>query len=141
MTPLRYFIVSLFLALYTNGNSQTLKIDVSGIRKQKGEIMVALFNQPQGFPFETAKAFRLLKGIPEGGNISFVVDALPRGKYAIALFHDINGDAVLNLNLFGIPKEGYGVSNNAFNTFSAPKYPDASFDHEKNSTQKIMMKY
>lgn len=141
MTPPRYFLLSFFLAACINGYGQTLKIEVSGIKKQKGEILVALFNQSQGFPFETAKAFKLLKGMPEAGSISFVVDALPRGKYAVALFHDTNGDGVLNLNLFGIPKEGYGVSNNAYNTFSAPKYPDASFDHDKNSAQKIVMKY
>lgn len=136
--------MGLFLGLFlclSQLRAQNLELSISSIKKTKGEILVAVFNSSDGFPFETKKAYKLLKGTPVDGMLNLKVESLPKGRYAIALFHDTNGDGILNLNFMGIPKEGYGVSNNAYNTFSAPKYNDASFDIDKISVQKIMMKY
>ena len=141
MKLLNLFFVLSSISFSNTISAQSLKIQVSGIRQQKGEIMLALFDKSDGFPFETSNVYKLMRGIPERGVINFVVDPLPRGKYAVALFHDSNGDGKLNVNIFGIPKEGYGVSNNAYNTFSSPRYADASFEHEKNTLQKIVMRY
>lgn len=139
---MRQFSIFLFL-FFINFcvQAQSLFIDVSDIKQEKGEIKLALYNQPDGFPFETTKAFKLLKSKPIDGNVKFVVETLKPGRYAIALFQDTNNDGILNVNFIGVPKEGYGVSNNAYNTFSAPKYADASFDHSKTTIQKIIMKY
>lgn len=121
--------------------AQQLDLSISAIKKQKGEILIAVFNKADGFPFDTQKAYQLLKGTPVDGKLNLQVSSLPKGRYAIALFHDANGDGTLNVNFMGIPKEGYGVSNNAYNTFSAPKYNDASFDYNQSSVLKITMKY
>jgi uncharacterized protein (DUF2141 family) len=138
--PKSFFLIAMLFA-FCGVRSQTLRVEVSSIKAKKGEVLLALFNKPDGFPFETSKSVRLLKGNPDQGAVSFQIDMLPPGKYAIALFHDVNADGKLNLNLLGIPKEGYGVSNNAYNTFSAPRFSEASFSHEKNSLQKIIMQY
>jgi uncharacterized protein (DUF2141 family) len=37
---------------------------------------------------------------------------LPAGTYAISIFHDAKDDGVLNTNVLGMPREGYGFSNN-----------------------------
>lgn len=47
---------------------------------------------------------------------------LPPGDYAVAAIHDENGNAKLDRNLFGIPKEGFGFANNSHVTFSAPAF-------------------
>lgn len=137
----RAILLFFFVSICFNAHSQSLQIDIADIKQGKGDIKLALFNQPGGFPFETGKACKLLKGKAVNGKINFIIDSLSAGRYAIALFHDINNDGILNLNMLGIPKEGYGVSNNAYNTFSAPKYDDASFVHTKTTIQKITMKY
>lgn len=131
----------LTILIHANSRAQSLRIDVSNIRQGKGEIKLALFNKAEGFPFESIQAYKLLKSDPKDGKVNFIIDSLTQGRYAIALFHDTNNDGVLNLNVLGIPKEGYGVSNNAYNMFSAPKYTDASFVHSKTTIQRITMKY
>ena len=54
-------------------------------------------------------------------------DNLAEGHYAIKLFHDQNDDGELDTDLFGIPSEPYGFSNNASDPFSAPEWTEAKF--------------
>ncbi|MEA2027999.1 MAG: DUF2141 domain-containing protein, partial [Campylobacterota bacterium] len=51
---------------------------------------------------------------------------IPKGHYAIALFHDQNGNGELDYNIFGIPTEGYAFSNNP-KVLGEPNFEDAKF--------------
>jgi uncharacterized protein (DUF2141 family) len=51
---------------------------------------------------------------------------LPPGYYAIAQYHDENGDHKFNRTLF-IPKEGYGFSNDAPATVGLPSFAATRF--------------
>jgi uncharacterized protein (DUF2141 family) len=52
---------------------------------------------------------------------------LPAGDYAIASYHDENGNGKLDLNFIGIPKEGVASSRNAKGVMGPPKFKDARF--------------
>ena len=53
---------------------------------------------------------------------------VPIGEYAITLYHDENGNEKLDKNVFGIPKERYGFSNNEYGPHgSKPKFKKAAF--------------
>jgi uncharacterized protein (DUF2141 family) len=52
---------------------------------------------------------------------------LPRGEYAVKVFHDENGNDQLDTRMFGIPAERYGFSNNVRGTLGPPDYSDARF--------------
>lgn len=119
----------------------TVKVRVTNVNKKKGEVMVALFSSSTGFPYETSNAIQRQKGTAVNGTTEVTFTDIKRGTYAIALFHDTNGDGKLNTNFMGIPKEGYGVSNNTYNTFSAPGYKESSFTHNSVSELTIQMKY
>ena len=132
--------ISLFFLLSILGSQlfakgQTLiQVEVSGISSKKGEILAALFSTEKGFPNDASKAFKTAKALPSNGKATLQFNQVPDGKYAIALFHDTNGDGKLNTNILGIPKEGYGVSNNVRNLFSAPSFEESSFRHGKSKT-------
>jgi len=132
--------ISLFFLLSILGSQllakgQTLiQVEVSGISSKKGEILAALFSTEKGFPNDASKAFKTVKALPSNGKATLQFNQVPDGKYAIALFHDTNGDGKLNTNILGIPKEGYGVSNNVRNLFSAPGFEESSFRHGKSKT-------
>ncbi len=49
---------------------------------------------------------------------------LPNGNYAIAVYHDANGNNKLDKNFLGIPTEKYGFSNDAMGSFGPPDYED-----------------
>ncbi len=67
-------------------------------------------------------------------------DNLPVGTYAIAIFHDSNNNKKLDKNWVGIPKEGYGFSNNVFGTFGPPSFQEASFKVKANNTTNLKIK-
>jgi uncharacterized protein (DUF2141 family) len=56
------------------------------------------------------------------------VNVNTKGKYAINVIHDKNNNNKLDTNVFGIPKEGWGCSNNARGTLGAPKFKDKLVD-------------
>ena len=62
------------------------------------------------------------------GEITWRIDDLPFGRYAISAYHDENGNGELDTGLFGIPSEDYGFSNNARGGFGPPDFADAAFD-------------
>ncbi len=66
---------------------------------------------------------------------------LKPGSYAVALYADKNSDSKLNTNAFGIPSEGFGISNNPKAKTRAPKFTEASFDLNQNKTINITMQY
>ena len=51
---------------------------------------------------------------------------MPAGSYAIALFHDENGNGRVDTR-FGIPTEGVGFSNNPRLWFGPPSFAAARF--------------
>lgn len=53
---------------------------------------------------------------------------IPKGKYAVTIFKDENGDTELNTNFMGIPNEPFGFSNNPKMMFGPPNFEEASFD-------------
>jgi uncharacterized protein (DUF2141 family) len=118
-----------------------IKVRVTSVHNKKGEVMLALFSYSKGFPYETSYAIQKQKGNAVNGVIELSFTDIPPGTYAIAMFHDTNHDGKLNTNFMGIPKEVYGVSNNTYNTFSAPGYKESSFSHNDLTELTIQMKY
>jgi uncharacterized protein (DUF2141 family) len=62
-----------------------------------------------------------------GGTAVWTVDALPWGRYAARAFHDEDGDGSLDTNLFGVPSEPFGFSNDASARFGRPDFDAAAF--------------
>jgi len=71
-----------------------------------------------------------------------VFEDLPFGEYAVSLMHDENRNGKIDTNFLGIPKEGYGASNDAKAVLGPPKYADARFLLDKpDMTMEIKVKY
>jgi len=68
-----------------------------------------------------------------------VINDLPKGDYAISMYHDKNADGKCNLNFLGVPTEPYGFSNNFRPKFSAPTFTDCQFNLNTNETLKIKL--
>lgn len=142
MSILLYLLLITFFTAPTERAEGSIKVIVTQVNNKDGEVMVALFATEKGFPYETGYAVQKLKGKAANGSVGVTFTSIPPGVYAIALFHDTSGDGKLNTNFMGIPKEGYGVSNNSYNTFSAPDYKTSSFNHTHELTElTIRVKY
>lgn len=119
----------------------TVKVKVTRVSSKKGEILAALFSSEKGFPDNPNAAYKVARGTAVNGIATLEFSNVPKGTYAIALFHDTNNDGELNSNMLGIPKEGYGVSNNVKNLFSGPGYKQCAFQHAVETSLTIIMRY
>ena len=118
----------------------SLEVGVDHVRSAKGMIRVCLTADPENFPNCVDDARAIGRSVPAGQRgVQF--DGLPRGGYAVAVIHDENGNSRLD-TLAGIPREGYGFSNDAPVRFGPPKFAAARFDLAGDANrQQIRMRY
>ncbi|MCS6968497.1 MAG: DUF2141 domain-containing protein [Cytophagales bacterium] len=115
-------------------------VEIGNLRNNSGKVLAALYNSEKTFMSERQAVATGQATITS--QTAQIVFEVPYGEYAIALLHDENDNGKMDSNLFGIPKEGYAVSNNAKNSFGAPKYVDAKFRLDKPEVrQKIEIIY
>ena len=107
--------------------TQQLDITLTNIRNANGQLMVAVYDSPVGFPesFDAAYVRIMLPAQP--GTQRLTIAGLQDQAYALTVFHDENENGQLDKNALGMPLEGYGVSNNARNRFRAPDWSKAKF--------------
>ncbi len=118
-----------FLIFGQIGCSQTVKIEltVNRLKKVSGVIVVGIYCDENSFPTE-GKEFRKLSFEVSELSVLCPIHDLPPGEYALAIFHDENADGICNLGLFGIPKEGFGFSNNIRPRLRAPTFGDCKVE-------------
>lgn len=108
-----------------------IHVKILGIRNSTGSIACALFESPEGFPAEFLKSaanIMIIKIRDLQARCDFI--DIPPGTYALAVVHDENMDGKLATNWLGVPKEGYGFSNNAQALLRAPSFDAASFPYD-----------
>ena len=107
--------------------SADLAVEVRGIRSGEGRLFVAVHSPEtrETFPADT-DMFAGLQQRAIAGTIRFVLRDLPPGRYAVAAFHDENGNGDLDTNLVGIPSEGMGFANDPPSDFGPPNFDSAA---------------
>ena len=103
-------------------------VRIAGLRNDRGVVHLALFDGPRGFPTDGPHAFRRVTLPILDGSVEHRFVAVPYGTYAISFLHDEVVDGTLSRNVIGIPREGFGASNDARTPFGAPRYEDARFE-------------
>lgn len=104
-----------------------LNLTVENVRKPAGTVTITLYpDDPDKFLARTGKIARIR--VPAAAPAtSACLPAPEAGGYAIAVYHDENGDTDFNRTFLGMPKEGYGFSNNADTTLGLPRFGDVRF--------------
>ena len=141
---MRLALALAMLAAFTGAaRGETLVVEMRGFRSDRGKALVALFGSKDGFPDKPNKAARRLQvDIKKGAAIAVLSD-VPPGTWAVAVLHDEDGDKSMKTGLFGIPKEGYGASQDARGRFGPPSFGDAKFEIRagRKVTTRIKMVY
>ena len=109
----------------------TLTIQVENVNKDDGNIGVLVFNSPHGWPEDRFAALKDIVVPAHPGTVTVTVPDLPAGDYAVAIAHDVNKNHKVDKNLFGMPKEQWGMSNNPHATIKAPSFNTAKFSLTK----------
>ena len=104
----------------------TLEIKFTGIRNQKGLIAIGINTSPEGWPRKPQLDPNWKKSNVVDGVFTARIENLTYGTYAVSVLDDENSN--LEMDMFmGIPKEGFGFSNNARVGLSPPKFEECSF--------------
>ncbi len=122
-----------------NGKS-TLTVVVKNLQSNEGQVLIAVYNSSTNYMKEEKALFKEKSNI-QNNKAVIVLPELPQGKYAVVCVHDANKNLKLDKNLLGIPREGYGFSNDAKGNLGPPSFEKSSFTIEKNLQIIINMSY
>jgi uncharacterized protein (DUF2141 family) len=120
--------------------NQNLKVTITRLHSNNGVVLVSLFKEGEGFPDNAVKAYVKEKAYIVEKTATLIFKSIPPGTYAIAILHDENNNQKMDKNILGLPKEGYGFSNNASAPFGPPSFKKASFTHTSNGPTEIRIK-
>ena len=92
-----------------------LAVTIDGVKKPSGTLVVTVMNEAawdgkaRPILVETVAAQSAIDG---KGRVTVKFADVPEGSYAVGVIHDENDNHKLDTGLMGIPKEGWGNSNN-----------------------------
>lgn len=108
----------------------TLVVSVTGIKNNDGVVRISLFNSKKKYVLSHFTAdYAYKKAILKITNnqAEWKLDNLPYGLYIIMLYHDEDNSGKFKTNFLGIPKEGFGFSNNPVLKHKPPSVNQISF--------------
>lgn len=118
--------------------SGSIHIEISGIKNDKGFLLIALYNQEKGFPDKEQFAIRKERIPAKSGTMKLDFLNLPPGKYAFGVIHDENDNRMLDKGFFGIPKEGFCFSRQAMGTVGPPSFQAASVEVSSGASVQLL---
>lgn len=121
------FILTVLTAQPADSSGVSVQVNLFGFDSWNGYVRLAVFDSIEFWPEDKDNAVLALTAPINGDTVVMDISALEPGAYAIAAFHDEDGDAVFDRGLFGVPTEDYGFSNNARSSTGPPDYQDALF--------------
>lgn len=119
-----------------------LTVIVENVRSSDGLVAVTLYE-------DNAKRFLAKRGslyvgrVPARAPVTRLCIHVPKpGIYAVASYHDADGDRKFDRNGIGLPAEGYGFSNNPSTLFGLPSFSSVRIKvPAANAQTTIRMKY
>jgi uncharacterized protein (DUF2141 family) len=128
------------LLLLPGLNAQNVEVIITGIRTEKGQIVIGVFKDDESFKKEESfleKRF-VKNGISnEEMRVQF---SLEPGIYGLSLMDDENSNGKMEYNFLGIPKEGFGFSDYYHTGITKPKFDSFKFSINKDQTKKITIR-
>ena len=119
-----------------------VEVEVSGFKSDKGQVLCALFEGPEGFLKKGGKgASQQITKVVEGKAIC-KLPLSKEGFYAVSIAHDLNEDGKMRLNAFGAALEPWGVSKNApASQFGPPSFDQCKLDSKLSKKIQISLNH
>ncbi len=123
--------------------NKILTLQINNIKSDDGNIRIHIYNLAtrEFFPKKTENCFLLrVENLIDKSCI--VKIPLPSDTYCLSVHHDENANISMDTNFFGLPTEGWGISNNVRLLMRLPKFDECSFQvTEKDTTISVNMRY
>lgn len=100
--------------------TETLRVRIHSLKSNKGKVYLQV---------QTPDKKTITQAIVPINASPVIWQAnLPKGRYAVRIFHDENNNGKLDTNFLGIPKESWGTSNNVKAIMAPPDFKKMLFD-------------
>ena len=111
----------------SGGVTALLTVQITGFEEITGFARMEIFSSEDGFPRDTSRSVYSASEPVNSDPVTFTIESLEPGIYAITVYHDEDGDGELDMKFFGPPSEKVGTSNNARGRMGPPSFEDACF--------------
>ena len=135
---MRLFCLLLLFSFTSSIAQKKISVEVLNVPASEGKISVALYNDARSF-LKFDKVFASISVLAQKGTTNLVLQDLPEGEYAVALFYDKNGNDELDTNWLGIPKEKVAFSRAKMKMFGPPKFKECAFLLESDLSLRISL--
>jgi uncharacterized protein (DUF2141 family) len=105
--------------------SADLDLRIDNVKEAVGDLMVGIYSNAEDY---RKAAVKTIKTPASGNPVAIRIPGLGAGDYAVAIYHDRNGNHKLDSNLLGIPKEPYGFSGTGRNLAGPATWEQAKFN-------------
>ncbi|MBL4558689.1 MAG: DUF2141 domain-containing protein [Rhodobacteraceae bacterium] len=108
MTSLRALLFAATMAAATPAMAGDIRVVVTNLESAGGLVSIGLHGPSDDFPSPAA----MVEGriVPAAaGAVTVTFRDLPPGRYAVAVFHDVDGDGALDTGALGLPPNPMGV--------------------------------
>ncbi len=119
------FLATILLLPYKKGD---LVLQVSNIETPSGSLRVAIYDSEQNFLIDGNEISLKIAPVKATNALRISISDLPFGKYAIAIYHDVNNNGQLDKNYLGIPIEPYAFSNNPKVKWRSPTFTETQVE-------------
>lgn len=108
-----------------NANLAQIRVTVNNVGSG-GVLNVELYNDPDNFLFKKGRK-RKVRIPAAAGQQKVCMNLDQPGTYAVAVYHDKDGDRKLKKHWNLMPREPFGLSNNPENLTGFPSFSDSAF--------------
>jgi uncharacterized protein (DUF2141 family) len=112
-------------------SQHNLSLHVGGVKSDNGNVCFAIYSNESSF-LKFDKVYKSGSQKAVIGSTYIEIEDLPDGDYAVAIFHDENGNKNLDTNMLGIPKEDIAFSKGKMKMFGPPKFDECAFTLNSN---------
>ena len=112
----------------------SLTVEIVGLESNKGAVIVALLDKHEKDVMDQSCEIT-------DGKCSVVFKDVKDDQYAIRFIHDENRNEELDTNFLGIPKEGFGFSNDAMGKFGPKDFSEWLFEVSGDTLIKMTANY
>jgi len=113
-------------AVCSPGTGQ-VQVTVQGVTAG-GILAVELYRPSKRHFLKKKSRIHRIRVAAENGPQTVCFDAQPPGRYAVATYHDKNGNRDLDQKINFMPKEPFGLSTNPKLRWGMPKFDEADFE-------------
>lgn len=112
----------------------SLQVEITGLKNNIGVVLLQLFDENEKIVTQAKGEIKDLKSL-------IIINDLRPGRYGFRYFHDENMSKKLETNMLGIPKEGYGFSNDAVGPFGPKPFREWLFELNQNKILSVKTRY